>query len=721
MSIIKAFVDAFKKASTAKTPDAREHARSDGLLGPTNSDAGGSFEPLRPAPAPTSEPGLGDQALNVESLPVAEDPDAGGEVAASLKTNIDPAFTRRLRFAGDDEPATLPLKDAGDYKVEGIDSVSDGDSADPDLAERRAILSDFNFPKTADKSSPSIASSDPEEGGETTTLPIADLDLGAIEGADELVLSDAVTEEPERRLLTQVEVEGGEQPDDGEHPRPGRGKPESPDEEGSEEEGQLVSLVDRRESVPIGELKLEGDYKVEGVDLSVASSDPQEGGQVTGGLKLEGLKIESLDLSIASSDPEEGGEIAGGLKLEGMHKIEGLDLSIASSDPEEGGELTTVPVGNLDLAAVDGVELKSADFGDEAPQRRAPAVLQESGDPSGEDGGGHFGQGTPDNEDSGDDAQLVRLDRTGGDGNDSSDPDQIAGAIDDRIGGRFAGETIAGFKAEVGHKVDPTDLKFGEFKVQHDYKPEGGWKVEDGIKFEGSKIEGSKIEGLDLSVASSDPEEGGEVFGNIARKAGGDQQEYFKVQIEDVLVSSPETPAMPPGVQVPYPNLEDPAADGGDGAADFLARKAGGKQEEYLTVKMEDILVTRDAPTGGEPSDGDAGGFAELVGRKAGEGQKEFLTVKMEEAFITSEATAKGEHYKEATILASKPSDVRDSNDRYSNTDDDFESSTLLALEPEPAAKEMLPGLAGHIAETPELGDIDPESGDDEHPDEIEL
>jgi hypothetical protein len=37
----------------------------------------------------------------------------------------------------------------------------------------------------------------------------------------------------------------------------------------------------------------------------------------------------------------------------------------------------------------------------------------------------------------------------------------------------------------------------------------------------------------------------------------------------------------------------------------------------------------------------------------------------------------------------------------------------------------MLPGLAGHLVETPaselELDDVDPESGDDKHPDEIDL
>lgn len=50
----KVFMDAFKKASTNKI-DAREEARTQGLLGPTNQDASGSFDPIqRPAPAPTA-------------------------------------------------------------------------------------------------------------------------------------------------------------------------------------------------------------------------------------------------------------------------------------------------------------------------------------------------------------------------------------------------------------------------------------------------------------------------------------------------------------------------------------------------------------------------------------------------------------------------------------------------------------------------------------------
>lgn len=63
MSLIKTFVDAFKKASTAKTDGALEHARSDGVLGPTTGDAAGSFTPLRPAPAPSGDGAGGDYKI----------------------------------------------------------------------------------------------------------------------------------------------------------------------------------------------------------------------------------------------------------------------------------------------------------------------------------------------------------------------------------------------------------------------------------------------------------------------------------------------------------------------------------------------------------------------------------------------------------------------------------------------------------------------------------
>ena len=134
--------------------------------GPIEGDGGG-------APTPPSAPfnpvevvfkeadgGIASPDFKIEDSPVVEDPDAGGEVAASLKTNLDPAFTRRLRFASEEEPAPLTLKDAGDYKVEGIESASDGDHGDTDLAERRASLSDFKFTKPADTASPSLAGDD---------------------------------------------------------------------------------------------------------------------------------------------------------------------------------------------------------------------------------------------------------------------------------------------------------------------------------------------------------------------------------------------------------------------------------------------------------------------------------------------------------------------------------------------------------------------------------
>ena len=60
--------------------------------------------------------------------------------------------------------------------------------------------------------------------------------------------------------------------------------------------------------------------------------------------------------------------------------------------------------------------------------------------------------------------------------------------------------------------------------------------------------------------------------------------------------------------------------------------------------------------------------------------------------------------------------EVKDAHDRFSNVgseepkpvaeladDDDFESSSLLDLKPEPDVKEMLPGLAGELPDDAEL------------------
>jgi hypothetical protein len=62
MSLASIFKDAFDKVAARRRKDALEHARSDGLLGPTNQNAQGSFDPIKreapqsgsPADAPSS-------------------------------------------------------------------------------------------------------------------------------------------------------------------------------------------------------------------------------------------------------------------------------------------------------------------------------------------------------------------------------------------------------------------------------------------------------------------------------------------------------------------------------------------------------------------------------------------------------------------------------------------------------------------------------------------
>lgn len=545
MSLIKTFVDAFKKASARKEPNALEHARSDGHLGPTTGDAAGSFEPLPPPgsgssgipsihgveppadstpivrppsePSPPNEPGeqgpveggggggtptppsapfnpvevvfkqagggSAPRDLKIEDSPVVEDPDAGGEVA-DRKADIDSAFVRRLRFSPDTEPS-----------VQSSDPEEGGEVAGGGSGLERGIP-EGHVP------------------GELTTVPNASVDLPLADGVEQLVSAESGSEQRRGNLLTQVEQEGGTPPADR----------EAPADEDSEGEGELVSLGDGRGSQLsdergaglLGGLKLEGDYKVAGAGPSIASSDPEEGGEV---------------FSRLGPRPPVGAEIPAGSILE---------------DPDAGGEVFS----------------------------------------------------------------------------------------------------------KVEFKIESADLKFGEYKVEPDYKPEGDWKVEDGIKFEGLG-----------------------------------------------------SPASPPGSPIPYPNVEGD----GDALAESLARKAGGAQQEFFKVKMEEVMVTS-ARTGSEPLDEQAGEAP--VTREAFDG-------------IKGESQDK-DHTGEMAFA--RRTEVKDAHDRFSDTkpdtppkppaqliddDDDFESSSLLDLKPEPDVKEMLPGLAGELPDDAELDfDLDDDLDD---------
>lgn len=57
MSLASIFKDAFDKVASRARKDALEHARTDGVLGPTDQNAQGSFNPIkRTAPAGKNSP-----------------------------------------------------------------------------------------------------------------------------------------------------------------------------------------------------------------------------------------------------------------------------------------------------------------------------------------------------------------------------------------------------------------------------------------------------------------------------------------------------------------------------------------------------------------------------------------------------------------------------------------------------------------------------------------
>ena len=72
MSLVQTFVDAFKKAA-GKKPDAKEHARNDGLLGSTDN--------FRETPQPGTSKGIDRGGVTPGSVSVGSaDPEEGGEI-----------------------------------------------------------------------------------------------------------------------------------------------------------------------------------------------------------------------------------------------------------------------------------------------------------------------------------------------------------------------------------------------------------------------------------------------------------------------------------------------------------------------------------------------------------------------------------------------------------------------------------------------------------------
>jgi hypothetical protein len=91
MSLVNTFVDAFKKA-VGKQPDAKERARSDGLLGPTDK--------FREAPESDTEKGIDRGTVSSDVSVASADPEEGGEYQGS------PDVARESGAATSDPPTT---------------------------------------------------------------------------------------------------------------------------------------------------------------------------------------------------------------------------------------------------------------------------------------------------------------------------------------------------------------------------------------------------------------------------------------------------------------------------------------------------------------------------------------------------------------------------------------------------------------------------------------
>src|SRR5688572_16308236 len=128
MSLIKAFTDAFKKAAGGGKPEGTELTElvrsQGGSLGSTTD--GGAFTPLRPAPEQD-----GDTAIDPAGLGVAEDPDAGGEIASSLPPD------EQKQIAND--MVRVSLRGDSSDPQEGGEIVEDPD-AGGEVAEMNRIL-----------------------------------------------------------------------------------------------------------------------------------------------------------------------------------------------------------------------------------------------------------------------------------------------------------------------------------------------------------------------------------------------------------------------------------------------------------------------------------------------------------------------------------------------------------------------------------------------------
>ena len=409
---------------------------------------------------------------------------------------------------------------------------------------------------------------------------------------------------------------------------------------------------------------------------------PGEGFKVEHGLVPEGLKdvdrteatlnsgsvnpiVVSRDQALDSARVEDGvADIStgsGGVKIEDaykvedIYKVEGVDISVASSDPEEGGEFdpskTNLDAGFMrrfneivhDRPPIAGGETpQSTESLPEEPQRRFLTVIEEGGEEAPGDGEGpHLtpGGSTPPDDSEGQPEHLVRLLR---------DRNQLSGEIDLRRG-----------------------------------------------------------------------------------------SDAFDVKIEEVVATPDHVPATPSPLPLPYPLAGD---SGEERLSAGLPFKTDLGHKEFPGVKIHETLASGIHDGGGDDlPGGDGDGLADALARKAGKGQQDYLTVKMQDVLVTSRESGEDahggpatDHSKEEMNLAPR-SEVHDAHDRFSNLDDhepksiaeideddDLEPSSLLELKPVPSVTEMLPGLAGTMPDDVDLPDgLDADADDDA--DESEL
>ena len=692
-----------------------------------------------------------------ENAGILEDPDAGGEVAAA-RGSLD-AIDKGMKEAG--EKADIAIAEDPDA---GGEVTTGGGSAGIGIPEGHVPggggSAGIGIPEGHVPGGGSAGIGIPEghvPGGEQAAGSNVGIDLPLAEGVDQMVSAEPDPGPRRGPLLIEEEPEGGTPPGGGSGLGPG--EPGSPDGEevlvplgdrrgtqvGDPRDPEQVadSLADRLrgrlDSGLTGGLKLEGEYKVEGIGPAIASSDPEEGGELE--RPRAPLEVKGENSGIAE-DPDAGGEVA---RPRAPLEVKGENIGIVE-DPDAGGEVAR-PRAPLEIKGENSDIAEDPDAGGEVLSRLRPRPPVGQEVPAGPleeqltpiDDGGEIAGRKADL----DDAFLRRL-RFTPDSEptlQSSDPEEGGEIARLRRPSGYIGETEKNLELsssdpeeggevfkDVKYKIEPAYLKFGDQKAELEYKPEGDFKGEGGIKFEGAKFDDTfRAEtlappaapgGVPLPYPNVDEgalvDDGG-IVDAIGRKAGEGQKDFLAVKVQDVVVSSLGEGADP---------TDSPEADD-DGLADALARKAGGGQQEYFNVKIEEVFVSSARPEGDtsendevpddESPDDDEPGIAGWIARGKGT-KKGFGRQEMDEALegqtsaeIDGES-ADDDH--EGELAFARRTGVKDSHDKYANLensagddldDDDFESSSLLDLKPASATKEMLPGLAGELPDEAEL------------------